>query len=60
MKSNDKKRCVTIRPTSFEPAPKTGGSAQIEKVDAADVPNFSKFVKRKKQNQKDQNLELPE
>ena len=46
VKSNDKKRCVTIRPTSFEPAPKTGGSAQIEKVDAADVPNFSKFVKR--------------
>ena len=46
VKSNDKKRCVTIRPTSFEPAPKTGGSAQIDKVDAADVPNFSKFVKR--------------
>ena len=46
VKSNDKKRCVTIRPTSFEPAPKTGGSAKIEKVDAADVPNFSKFVKR--------------
>ena len=46
VKSNDKKRCVTIRPTSFEPAPKTGGSAQIDKVEAADVPNFSKFVKR--------------
>ena len=46
VKSNDKKRCVTIRPTSFEPAPKTGGSAQIEKAEAVDVPNFSKFIKR--------------
>ena len=46
VKSNDSKKCVTVRPTSFEPAPKTGGSAQIDKVDAADVPNFSKFVKR--------------
>ena len=46
VKSNDKKRCITIRPTSFEPAPKTGGSAQVEKVEAVDVPNFSKFVKR--------------
>ena len=48
VKSNDKKRCVTIRPTSFEPAPKTGGSAQIDKVEAADVPNFSKFVNNKR------------
>ncbi len=46
VKSNDKKRCVTIRPTSFEPAPKTGGSAKIEKVEPVDVPNFSKFIKR--------------
>ncbi len=46
VKSNDKKRCVTIRPTSFEPAPKTGGSAQVEKIDAVDIPNFSKFIKR--------------
>jgi len=46
VKSNDKKKCVTIRPTSFDPAPKTGGSAQIEKVEAAPVPNTSKFIKR--------------
>ena len=31
VKSNDKKRCVTVRPTSFEPASKAGGSAQVEK-----------------------------
>jgi len=46
VKSNDKKKCITIRPTSFDPAPTSGGSAPIEKVDAVDVPNISKFVKR--------------
>jgi len=46
VKSNDKKKCVTIRPTSFDPAPKTGGSAQVEKVEAIAVPNISKFIKR--------------
>ena len=46
VKSNDKKKCVTIRPTSFDPAPKTGGSAQIEKIEAVAVPNISKFIKR--------------
>ena len=46
VKSNDKKKCVTIRPTSFDPAPKTGGSAQVEKVEAVAVPNVSKFIKR--------------
>ena len=46
VKSNDKKKCITIRPTSFDPAQTSGGSAQIEKVDAVDVPNISKFIKR--------------
>jgi electron transfer flavoprotein alpha subunit len=46
VKSNDKKKCVTIRPTSFDLAPKTGGSAQVEKVEAVAVPNISKFIKR--------------
>ena len=46
VKSNDKKKCITIRPTSFDPAPTTGGSAVIEKIDAVDVPNISKFIKR--------------
>ena len=46
VKSNDKKKCITIRPTSFDPAPKTGGSAQVEKVEAVAVPNNSKFIKR--------------
>ena len=46
VKSSDKKKCVTIRPTSFEPAPKTGGTASVEKIDPVDIPNFSKFIKR--------------
>ena len=46
VKSNDKKKCVTIRPTSFDPAQKTGGSAQVEKIEAVAVPNISKFIKR--------------
>ena len=46
VKSNDKKKCITIRPTSFDPAPASGGSAQIEKVEAVEVPSISKFIKR--------------
>ena len=46
VKSNDKKKCITIRPTSFDPAPTSGGSAPIEKINAVDVPNISKFIKR--------------
>ena len=46
VKSNDKKKCVTIRPTSFDAAEKSGGSSSIEKVEAVDVPNNSKFIKR--------------
>ena len=46
VKSNDKKKCVTIRPTSFDPAPSTGGSAEIVKSDPGDKFESSKFVKR--------------
>jgi len=46
VKSNDKKKCITIRPTSFDLAPSSGGSATIEKVDAVEIPNISKFIKR--------------
>jgi len=45
VKSNDKKKCITIRPTSFDSAPTSGGSAPVEKIDAVDVPNISKFIK---------------
>jgi len=46
VKSIDKKKCITIRPTSFDPAPTSGGSASIEKIEAVDVPNISKFIKK--------------
>ena len=46
VKSNDKTKCITIRPTSFDAAEKSGGSAEIEKVEAVDVPNTSRFIKR--------------
>ena len=46
VKSNDKKKCITIRPTSFDPAPTSGGKATVETVEAVDIPNISKFIKR--------------
>ena len=46
VKSTDAKKCVTIRPTSFEPCETSGGSASIEKVDAVDEFIASKFIKR--------------
>jgi len=46
VKSNDSKKCVTIRPTSFDPAPTSGGSATIEKIDKTEASNVSKFIKR--------------
>ena len=46
VKSNDSKKCVTIRPTSFDPAPNSGGSAAIEKIDGTEASNISKFIKR--------------
>jgi len=46
VKSNDAKKCVTIRPTSFDPAPSTGGSAEIIKADAGEKSDHTKFIKR--------------
>ena len=46
VKSNDNKKCITIRPTSFDPAPTSGGSAQIVKADSAEASTLIKFVKR--------------
>ena len=46
VKSNDKIKCVTIRPTSFEPAPTTGGSAEIQDIEAEEATKISKFIKK--------------
>jgi len=46
VKSNDKKKCITVRPTSFDTVATSGGSAQIEKIEPTDSPNISKFIKK--------------
>jgi len=46
VKSTDKKKCITIRPTSFDPSPTSGGSAEIVKVEISEASNLAKFIKR--------------
>ena len=46
VKSTDSKKCVTIRPTSFDPCESSGGSAPIETGEAAEEFSLTKFVKR--------------
>ena len=46
VKSNDKIKCVTIRPTSFDPAPTSGGSAEIQNSDAGEATENAKFIKK--------------
>ena len=46
VKSTDTKKCITIRPTSFEPCETSGGSAPIEKIEATEEFTLSKFIKR--------------
>jgi len=43
VKSNDAKKVITVRATAFKAA-EVGGSASVEKVDAADDPALSEFV----------------
>jgi len=46
VKSLDFKKCITIRPTSFEPAAISGGSAEIVKADGGEANPNIKFIKR--------------
>ena len=46
VKSTDKIKCVTIRPTSFDPAATTGGTAEIQNGEAGDATELSKFIKK--------------
>ena len=46
VKSKDPKKCVTIRPTSFEPCESSGGSAPIEKAESGEEFSNTKFIKR--------------
>jgi electron transfer flavoprotein alpha subunit len=44
VKSKDKKKVITVRTTAFENAPRDGGGAAVEKVEAAGDPGSSSFV----------------
>ena len=46
VKSKDAKKCITVRPTSFEPAATSGGSAEIVKGDSGELSNHTKFIKK--------------
>ena len=46
VKSTDSKKCITIRPTSFDPTATSGGSAEIVKADSGEENTFIKFIKR--------------
>jgi electron transfer flavoprotein alpha subunit len=46
VKSNDSKKCITIRPTSFEACESSGGSATIEKAEGLEEFVQTKFIKR--------------
>jgi len=46
VKSTDKKKCITIRPTSFDAAATTGGSAEIAKAENLETTTLTKFLKR--------------
>tara|TARA_B100001057_G_scaffold454443_1_gene500228 strand:+ start:63 stop:1016 length:954 start_codon:yes stop_codon:yes gene_type:complete len=46
VKSKDPKKCITVRPTSFDPCESSGGSAPIEKAEAGEEFSNTKFVKR--------------
>ena len=46
VKSTDSKKCITIRPTSFDACENSGGSATIESAEASEEFSLTKFVKR--------------
>ena len=46
VKSTDEKKCITIRPTSFDPCESSGGSAPIETAETREEFSLTKFVKR--------------
>ena len=46
VKTKDNKKCVTIRPTSFDPCENSGGAAPIEKGEPSDEFSQTKFIKR--------------
>ena len=45
VKSSDPIKVVTVRATAFDPAPATGGTAEIQVIAAAENPALSKFLR---------------
>ena len=50
VKSTDAKKCITIRPTSFDPCESSGGSAPIETAEAGRRV-FTNKICQKRRNQ---------
>ena len=46
VKTKDNKKCITIRPTSFDTCESSGGSAAIEKGEPSEEFSQTKFIKR--------------
>ncbi|WP_233889436.1 electron transfer flavoprotein subunit alpha/FixB family protein [Paraburkholderia flagellata] len=46
VQSDDSVKVITVRATSFEPAAAEGGSASIEKIEAAPDAGVSRFIRR--------------
>lgn len=46
VKSKDNKKCITIRPTSFDPCETSGGTASIETFESSKEFTSTKFIKR--------------
>jgi electron transfer flavoprotein alpha subunit len=46
VKTKDNKKCITIRPTSFDTCESSGGSAPIEKGEPSEEFSQTKFIKR--------------
>ena len=46
VQSTDTKKIITIRPTSFEPAQTSGGSALVEKITSFKKQTLTKFINR--------------
>ena len=46
VQSNDNKKIITVRPTSFDPASTEGGNAEIEKLDFNNETSAVEFISR--------------
>ena len=52
VKSNDKIKIITVRPTSFEPVETSGGSGMIENLSFDSQNNNVEFIEREEQSER--------